>query len=161
MRSGNLSRRHLLSDFRQAIRNIIISSAQQVGPWPCPWVSLEGKKRWSLSTQIPLLLLQNPLKTIKPSRSSLSICCCLLQSVLDRSPSANLRTVTVLSLGWRSGSSASYGTLFFLISTRRSRLSSWSWDCSNSRTHPATHVPICALALVYKVWGKRCKCRTA
>ena len=38
MTSGNLSRRHLLSDYRQVIRIIIIFSAQQVGPWPCPWV---------------------------------------------------------------------------------------------------------------------------
>ena len=151
-RNGKLSRRPFLLNCRPVIW-IIISDGQQ-----CRWrwrVSADSLKKWS-SEVWPDKDLSFSSKICSQPSSLLTVYLLLSApvTVLKTSPSANLKTVTVLPLAWGWRSSTSSRALCFRISTGRSRVSCWSWGYSNWKARSASYLPICALALVYGVWGQ-------
>jgi len=157
MTFGNLSRRHLLSDCRSVIRIIIIiSSAQQVGAIT---VSLSTTWRREALKSGNTKASAYSSKSIHRNQASLQFLVYLLLSapvtVLKTSLSANLKSATVL-FGLRLRFLSFFKALCLRISTGLSRVSSWSLECSNFKTHSASYVPICALCLMYRVWAKRC-----
>ena len=138
-KSDNLRRQQFVLSCRQVVC-IIISNVQQYR-WRCT-------RHWRLATQRPLLPLQNLLTASNHPHNSLSSCRCTLPfPVSPQTPWCQLHqhkplsqpsnTITVLSLGSDSASSASSRALCFRISTRWLSVISRSCESSNSKISSA------------------------
>jgi hypothetical protein len=140
--------------YLQAGHKVITSIVQQCRwRYASPWKWPADIKHWRLATQRRLLPLHNLLTTSKHPHN------CPFQSVLKHldasfrqsKPLSQLQPVTVLFSGSGSGSSSSSWALCVRISTRRSPVLSWSWQCSHCNTSTASYLRIWALGL--KHWG--------
>jgi len=66
----------------------------------------------------------------------------------------NFKTVVVLYLGSGPSWSASSRPRCFRILTRLSRMRSWSWELSQSKTFSTPYTRICVLVFIHWVWGQ-------
>jgi hypothetical protein len=103
------------------------------------------------SQQAVFLTVPYPVAAARCSFQSLSTNT-LMPASVSPNHSAKFQTVTVLSLGSGSGSSAFWKALRFRISKVWSSVSYWSWEFSDLKTSSASWALICLLGWIFWDW---------
>ena len=158
--SVNLWKRHFVFNCRRVIwSSFLVSKNTDGGAW-VPEDQLKNQALKSGETKTSSSPSESPHSTQISSQFPVQMLLlaarsnqCPQTSSFSPSLSVNCKTVPVLSFGYGSGSSASSRALCFPIS-RWPTVSCWSWELSKSKTFPAQYVRICAVVVMYWVWGQ-------